>query len=162
MTTQSNQQRKARSVEQLMRHPPLKQKSLEQPLPYELSQCQEQQADCFYFSHIQPRLAGYWTDELASLYLKASSSSILSKAASAFTCSITSLHPRYSHFKPLALKKYSECLRLVGQAINDPKTIKADETLVAVLLLGTYEVGPVAPSTVIRLKALTSRRYQDH
>lgn len=133
-----------------MRHLPLeKEESLEPALQFELAQCQEQQADCFYFGQIQPRLTGYWTDELPSLYLMATPSSILSKTASAFTCSFTSLHPRYSHFKPLAMKKYSECLRLVSQAISDPKIIAADETLVAVLLLGTYVVGLVQSSTVI-------------
>ena len=133
-----------------MRHPFQEEKeSLEPALQYELAQCREQQADSFYFGHIQPRLTGYWTDELPSLYLMASPSSILSKAASALTCSITSLHPRYSHFRPLAMKKYAECLRLVGQAIRDPKTIASDETLVAVLLLGNYEVGSVQASTAL-------------
>ena len=133
-----------------MRRPRVeKDMSLEQPLMYELAQCQEQQADFFYFGQIQPRLTGYWTDELPSLYLMASPSSILSKTASALSCSITSLHPRYSHFRPLAMKKYSECLRLVGQAISDPETMSSDETLVAVLLLGTYEVGPLQISNVV-------------
>ena len=108
---------------------------------YGVAQCREQQAIYFYFGQIQPRLLGYWTDDLGPLYLHSSPSSILTKTTSALCLSITSLHPLHAHFKPLAMRKYTDCLRLVREAFDDPNTAAADETLIAVLLLGTYEVG---------------------
>ena len=110
------------------------------PNPLGLAECQEQQAVFFYFGQIQPRLQGYWTDELARLYTEASPSSILVKMVIALSSSITSVHPRFSHFKPLAMERYAECLRLVRKALKDPKTAMTDEILIAVIMLGTYEV----------------------
>lgn len=112
----------------------------EEPLSYELAQCREQQALFFYFGELQPRLTGYWTDELAQLYAKASPSSLLAKAVAAFTCSITSLHPYFHHVRPLAIARYGECLQLVRVALKDSDSATADETLAAVILLGTFEV----------------------
>ena len=110
------------------------------PLHNGLAECQEQQAVFFYFGQIQPRLQGYWTDELARLYVETSPSSILAKLVVAVSSSLTSLHPRFSHFKPLAMKRYAECLRLVRKALKDPTKAMTDEILIAVILLGTYEV----------------------
>ena len=111
-----------------------------------LRECKEQQAVFFYFGHIRPRLQYYWTDDLAKVYAKAGSSSTLAKVVSALACSITSQHPRYTHFRPLAIRKYTECLHLVAKAVNNPSTKTTDETLTAVVLLGAYEVSldPVA------------------
>ena len=107
---------------------------------YELAQCREQQALFFYFGQLQPRLTGYWTDELAQLYNKASPSSLLTKAVAAFTCSITSLHPHFYHVRPLAMSRYGECLQLVRDTLKNPDSATTDETLAAVILLGTFEV----------------------
>ena len=107
---------------------------------YELAQCREQQALFFYFGQLQPRLKGYWTDELAQLYTKASPSSLLTKVVAAFTCSITSLHPHFYHVRPLAIGRYGECLQLVRAALKNPDSATTDETLAAVILLGTFEV----------------------
>ena len=115
---------------------------LADPLHRGLAECQEQQAVFFYFGQIQPRLQGYWTDELARLYVEASPSSILAKMVVALSSSLTSVHPRFSHFKPLAMKRYAECLRLVRKALKDPKMAMRDDILIAVILLGIYEVCP--------------------
>ena len=114
---------------------------LPNPLRHGLAECQEQQAVFFYFGQIQPRLQGYWTDELARLYIEASPSSILAKMVIALSSSLTSTHPHFSHFKPLAMERYSECLRLVRKALKDPKMVMRDDILIAVIMLGTYEVG---------------------
>ena len=113
---------------------------LPNPLHHGIAECREQQAVFFYFGQIQPRLQGYWTDELSRLYLEASPSSILAKMVVALSSSLTSVHPRFSHFKPLAMKRYAECLRLVRKALKNPMTAMRDDILIAVILLGTYEV----------------------
>lgn len=113
-----------------------------------LAECQEQQAVFFYFGQLQPRLQGYWTDELARLYIEASPSSIVAKMVIAVSSSLTSVHPHFSHFKPLAMKRYAECLRLVRNALKDPKMAMRDDILIAVILLGTYEVRIIFEKTI--------------
>ncbi|KAL8820470.1 MAG: hypothetical protein Q9191_007510, partial [Dirinaria sp. TL-2023a] len=112
----------------------------QEPPRNELAQCRQQQAIYFFFGQIQPRLPGYWIEDLGSLYLSSSPSSIVAQTALAVSLSFTSLHPRLPHFKPLATRQYAECLRLVRETFDDPIAAVADETLIAVLLLAYFEV----------------------
>ena len=121
----------------------------ESPPPFGLSQDLEQQGVCFYFANLHPRLLGYYTDELPRAYGRENPTSFLSKAITALTSSFTSLHPQYSHFRPIAVSKYAECLRLGREAANDSQTVNSDAFLMAVFLLGTWEVSSCAASGVL-------------
>lgn len=84
---------------------------------------------------------GYYADDLPNVYSREKPASILSLATIALSASFTSLQPQYSHFKPYALSKYVECLRLLREAANDPQIVDSDPFLMAIHVLGTYEVG---------------------
>ena len=111
-----------------------------EPIYHQLAHCRQQQAVSFYFGHFLPRVRGYWTDDLPDLYTKASPTSLLAKTATALASSIIAIHPNFSHFRLLAIDGYTQCLRLVRKALKDPSLAKTDETLVSVIMLGTYEV----------------------
>ena len=112
-----------------------------QPSPLRgLAQDLEQQAICFFFLTVYPRLPGYYTDELPLAYSREKHSSILSTATAALAISFTSLDPQQVHFDSYAVSKYVECLRLVRQAANDPETISSDAFLMAICVLGSWEV----------------------
>ncbi len=115
-----------------------------------LSSCPEQQAICFYFVHLQSLTPGIITYDLPGLYNMADTTSILSKVTAAvalsfIALSFIALNHDYSHYRPLAISKYNECLRLVGKAFGDPVMIQSDEFLMAVLLLGVWEVNCASP-----------------
>ena len=101
----------------------------------------EEQAICFFFVNLYPRLLGYYTDEIPHLYGRERNKSVLSQAIVALSFSLTSLHPQYWHFKQQAISKYSECLRLVREGARDPEIAGSDSFLAAVLVLASYEVG---------------------
>lgn len=54
--------------------------------------------------------------------------------------------PGASHLVIEAESHYSKALREVNKAIHDPKQVKHDDTLAAVLLLAFYEVSPLSSS----------------
>ncbi len=120
-------------------------KAIEYNLPeryqlHGLSSCPKQQAICFYFVHLQPLTPDIITYNLPGLYNMADTTSILSKVTAAVALSFLALNHNYSHYRPLAISKYNECLRLVGKAFGDPVMIQSDEFLMAILLLGVWEV----------------------
>lgn len=100
----------------------------------------DQQAICFFFVNVHPLILGYYIDDLPNIYSREMPTSILSLATMALSASFTSLHPKHSHFKPYALSKYAECLRLLREAANDPHIVESDPFLMAINMLGTYEV----------------------
>lgn len=100
----------------------------------------EQKALSFLLSHFLPLIPGYYIDDLPKTYANASASSALSTATAANALSYMSLHPHYKKFKHLALEKYKETLRLIREGLHDKETAVTDEFLMAVLLLGMFEV----------------------
>jgi len=110
-------------------------------LPSALSPDLDLQVTCYFFVNVHPLMLGYYIDDLPNIYNRERPTSILSLATIAVSASFTSLHPQYSRFKPYALFKYAECLRLLREAANDPETVECDPFLMAINVLGTYEVG---------------------
>lgn len=111
-----------------------------QPLQASLSQCPEQQSLCFYLTHLLPLLPGYYTDEIPNILVDDSHSSMLSTITQATALSFMALLPQYTHYRVLAVSKYAEALRYVRQGISDPVLGQSDALLVAILMLGTWEV----------------------
>jgi len=101
----------------------------------------DQQATCYFFINVHPLLLGYYIDDLPNIYSREMPTSILSLATMALSASFTSLQPQHSRFKPYALSKYAECLRLLREAANDPQIVESDPFLMAINMLGTFEVG---------------------
>lgn len=118
----------------------------------------DQQAVCYFFVNIHPLLLGYHTEYIPNIISREMPSSILFVATTALSASFTSLHPRYSHFKPYALSKYAQYLRLIRGAADDPEIIKSDAFLMAIYVLGSYEVSQPQPWTAWRsLKHCSTR-----
>ena len=111
-----------------------------QPLQASLSQCPEQQSLCFYLTHLLPLLPGYYTDEIPNILVDDSHSSVLSTITQATALSFMALLPQYTHYRVLAVSKYAEALRYVRQGISDPVLGQSDALLLAILMLGTWEV----------------------
>ncbi len=108
-----------------------------------------QQATCYFFVNVHPLIMGYYADDLPNIYSREMPTSILSIAILALSASFTSLHPQYSRFKSYALCKYAECLRLLREAASDPLIVESDSFLMAINVLGTYEVGHYFASMVM-------------
>ena len=106
-----------------------------------LPQCPEQLSLCFYLSHLLPLLPGYYTDEIPDLLANDSHSLVLSIVTQATALNFMALLPQYAHYRVLAISKYAQALRSVRQAISDPVVGESDALLLAVLMLGTWEVG---------------------
>lgn len=105
-----------------------------------LSQDPEQQAVCFYFINIHPRLRGYWHEDLDLFLRSEGPSSLLSLAVSALSCIFTCLHPEHLHFEQIAIARYAKLLQLAREAASDPNIVASDNFLMVVCLLGTWEV----------------------
>ena len=104
------------------------------------------QSVCMFFRDyvIQLRdstIGSGWLENLPDLEIEDKESSAMHQAVSAV--SLTSLAHRSSCFDylvPEARQEYGKALRLVFQAMQDPKQLKQDSTLATVLCLGVYEV----------------------
>lgn len=132
-----------------------------------------QQATCYSFVDVHPLIMGYYADDLPNVYSRENPTSILSLATIALTARFTSLQPPYPRFKPCALSKYAECLRLLREAANDPQIDESDPFLMAIHVLGTSEVGyhpvsmifestePLQHSKPLALESCATRRHRD-
>ncbi len=118
--------------------------SISSASPHALSasipQCLEQLSLCFYISHLLPLLPGYYTDEIPGLLVNDSNSLSLSLVTQATALNFMALLPQYAQYRALAVSKYAQALRSVRQAISDPILGKSDALLLAILMLGTWEV----------------------
>ena len=74
------------------------------------------------------------------MYSKANSTDPLSCATAATALGYLSLNEQYVHLKPLALKKHTEAVRLVGSALSGGQSANQDDLLMSVLMLGMHEV----------------------
>ena len=77
---------------------------------------------------------------LAPLYAKTSPGSLLSLATSAVALVISAGDPRRRADYALGRRFFGKALRLTNDAIQDTTESTKDETLMAVLMLGMYEV----------------------
>lgn len=111
-----------------------------QPLQATLLQCPEQQSLSFYLSHLLPLLPGYYTDEIPQILVNDNHSSVLATITQATALNFMALLPQYAHYRVLAVSKYVEALRRVRHAISDQIVGQSDALLLAILMLGTWEV----------------------
>ena len=127
------------------------------PLPeldfvsYGLPQDPEQQSLCFFMNRfvMHDRKEEIWGGSLEALpitYRDAAPNSALSLAAAATAMSSIAWNPETAHFRSGSLQKYVRSLKLINDAVQDPIESKSDGVLMAVLMLGFYEVGPSLPS----------------
>ena len=113
-----------------------------------LMECPEDNSLCYFMTNYvmvrrHPETSKGFVEHLVPFYSKAASRSPL-----AFAITATALFStRYPYSDPLrvtikakALASYVEALRLIKVAIQDPQEAKSDSLLMAVLLLGLYEV----------------------
>ena len=121
---------------------------------YGLPQDPEQQSICFFMSKfvMDDRKEEIWGGSLEALpatYHQASPDSALSLATAATSMSSIAWNPECAHFKPGSLQKYVQSLRLINEAVQDPIESKSDNLLMAVLMLGFYEVRGLHLSAII-------------
>ena len=109
-------------------------------IPYSPTENAEQEAICFFFAHIQPRMTGYWTEDLPAIYSSKNSGSILKKAALSVAYNYTSLSPHRAHYKRLAVSEYLGALRLINKVICNPAMAFDDVFIMALLCLAMWEV----------------------
>ena len=114
-------------------------------VPFGLPQDPEQQSICFFMSKFvqDSRAEEIWggsLEALPTIYNDVSANSALSLATAATSMSSVAWNPECAHFKPVSLQKYVKSLKLLNDAVQDPKQSKSDSVLMAVLMLGFYEV----------------------
>ena len=114
-------------------------------IPFGLPQDPEQQALCFFMNKfvLHDRREEIWGGSLETLpilYQETGANSALSLATAATSMSSIAWNPECAHFKPVSLQKYVKSLKLINDAVQDPTDSKTDNVLMAVLMLGFYEV----------------------
>lgn len=125
---------------------PLRESLIEvETIPIGIPQDPEQQALCFFMTKfaLSDRKEEIWggsLEALPAIYQEAGAQSALSLAAAATSMSSIAWNPEWAHFKPISLQKYVQSLKLINDAVQDPVQSKSDGTLMAVLMLGFYEV----------------------
>lgn len=110
-----------------------------------LAETPEQFALCTFFTQFvivpsHPDGQRGFLECLLPLYTAARHDSLLSVATSAVALSISGGHPWRRADYCLGRLAFGRALRMVAAAIQDPLASTEDETLMAVLLLGFYEV----------------------
>ena len=78
-------------------------------------------------------------EALPAVYNNVKANSALSLATAATSMGSVAWNPECAHFKPVSLQKYVKSLKLLNDAVQDPKESKSDGVLMAVLMLGFYE-----------------------
>lgn len=116
-----------------------------QCVPQGLSQDPEQQSLCFFMTKFvqtsrQEEIWGGCLEVLPTLYNGVNSQSALCLATTATAMGSIAWNPGYAQYKPVSLSKYVSSLKLINDAVQDPKESKSDSVLMAVLMLGFYEV----------------------
>ena len=113
------------------------------------SECPEDNSVCYFMANYvmvrrHPETSKGFVEHLVPFYSRTSSNSPLAFATTA-TALLSTRYPYVcpprAAIKARALLSYVEALRLIKVAIQDPQEAKSDSLLMAVLLLGLYEVG---------------------
>lgn len=116
----------------------------------------EQEAICAFFLDfvLLPRhpdsVQGH-LEHLMPLYKNAASESVLSLATSSVALVISGASSARQSDQQLGRSIYGRALRKTSAAIKNPVESKKDETLMAVLLLGLYEVRCMVCSSLMSL-----------
>jgi hypothetical protein len=116
-----------------------------EPISRQLSPSLEQQSLCFFLSNYvlvprQPYCSRGYLEYLLPLYQSNDSGNHLSLAVSAVAMAAFGSRPAIKSFSQHARQTYGKALYLTNEALRDPVEVKEDRTLMAVLLLGLYEV----------------------
>lgn len=116
-------------------------------IPLGLPQDPEQQALAFFmtkFAHtdsaVSEEIWGGCLEALPSLLEKASIDSPLTAATATTAMGSIAWTPGCAEFKPQSLSRYVAALNRINDAIKDPVESQSDNVLMAVLMLGFYEV----------------------
>ena len=114
-------------------------------VPLGLPQDPEQQSLAFFMTHFAqgPRSEEIWggfLEALQPLLEKADPKSPLMAAATTTAMGSIAWSPGCADFKPRSIQKYVTSLKRINDALKDPKQAKSDNVLMAVLMLGFYEV----------------------
>ena len=96
--------------------------------------------DGFVFIPRHPDAIRGYMECLPSLYTAASNGSLLHQAVASVSLAIAGAAPSNTRDRMLARCKFGEALQSTNRAIRDQEESVKDETLLAVLLLGLYEV----------------------
>ena len=103
----------------------------------------DDQASCFFFSSYVSNCWGIcqpYFDYLPTLYDELKGNNAFSNIVVALGMAGLSKTYRVPGLANLSRTKYALALRSLNTAIQDPKEVKADRTLVAIMLFGLYEV----------------------
>lgn len=114
-------------------------------VPLNLPQDPVQQSICFFMSKFvqDSRSEEIWggsLEALPSIYNEVGAFSALSLATAATSMSSVAWTPECAHFRSMSLQKYVKSLKLLNDAVQDPRESKSDGVLMAVLMLRFYEV----------------------
>ena len=114
-------------------------------VPLGLPQNPEEQSLCFFMSNFvnsdrKEEIWGGSLEALPSIYRETGPGSALSMATVATSMGSIAWSPETAHMRPMALTKYVTSLELIKEAIRSPTESQLDSTLMAVLMLGFYEV----------------------
>lgn len=130
------------------------------PIPKIFNDFTEQEAICAFFLDfvLLPRhkdsVQGH-LEHLLPLYANTTPDSPLSLATSAVALVLSGSAPNRRIDKERARQNFSEAIRKTRDAIRSPAESKKDETLMAVLILGLYEVSQIpadlSPSRSLQL-----------
>ena len=117
--------------------------------PLGLPQDPEQQALSFFMTKFAADtnraedIVGGYFDPLPAMFEQASLQSPLEAAATATSMGAIAFTPGNANFKPQFLSRYVMSLERINDALKDHRQSKSDNVLMAVLLLGFYEVCPL-------------------
>lgn len=128
-------------------------------LPRSIAENPEELAICAFFTHFvlvpfHPDGQRGFLDCLLPLYTVTRHDSLLSVATAAIALTVSGGNPWKRADYRLGRLMFGKALRMAAAAIQDPIASTEDETLMAVLLLGFYEVSgcfTVDGSEVVRL-----------
>ena len=118
---------------------------LDNYVPAGLPQDPELQAICFFMTKFvqdsrQEEIWGGCLEALAPLYNETGPDSALAMATTATSMGSIAWNPACADFKPVSISKYVASLKQINAAVKDPRESKSDQVLMAVLMLGFYEV----------------------
>jgi hypothetical protein len=127
-----------------------------------LSPSLEQQALCFLSNYVliprQPYCSRGYLEYLLPLYRSSGPDCHLSLAVSAVAIASFGSRPDAKALLRHARQRYGKALCLTNAALRDPIDVKTDSTLMAVMLLGLYEVRKSrSPKLLASLRRSTSR-----
>ena len=115
-------------------------------VPLGLPRDAEQQALVFFMTEFAAStnrvedVVGGYLDPLPSLFEQASLESPLKVAMTTTAMATIAWTRGNEEFKPQSLSRYVTALQRINDALKDPQQSKSDDVLLAVLLLGFYEV----------------------